>query len=243
MTVVRKIEPDKDQYIATVTVADLRSRIQEHSRESQMLMSGVMKSITVANAAYILAALVASPVSPLLWLPFWITTFFIIILSFTAQVTSTLLAAYDADWRETTIVFTQTIWEFLMMSALTPRNATVPMLSAWYLAAALHAAGGALALRNLWSKFGTIKYSPALEELVGWYRRGLGENIPRAAVLAGISISVWIVALYVLPRFPGLEMWQGIFPLLQLVGLFSVMRTMERDRAMILSFIRNCPDE
>jgi len=66
-----------------LTVADLQERSRNHAHESQILLSGVMKSVTVGNAAYTLVMLAGSSVSPLLWIPFWIDTFATIIVSFT----------------------------------------------------------------------------------------------------------------------------------------------------------------
>jgi len=53
-----------------LTVADLRERSRNHAHESQILLSGVMKSVTVGNAAYTLVMLAGSSVTPLLWLPY-----------------------------------------------------------------------------------------------------------------------------------------------------------------------------
>jgi hypothetical protein len=64
-----------------------------------------------------------------LWLPFWLDTFATIIVSFTQQITSSLMSTYVPDWRDTTIVFSEALWEFMMMSTLMPRGSTLPTLS------------------------------------------------------------------------------------------------------------------
>src|SRR6266851_8163719 len=135
-----------------LTVADLQERSRNHAHESQILLSGVMKSITVGNAAYTLVMLAGSSVSPLLWLPYWIDTFATIIVSFTQQITSSLLSTFVPDWRETTIVFSEALWEFMMMSTLMPRGSKLPMLSSWYIVAGLHAVFGVIAMQNLRAK-------------------------------------------------------------------------------------------
>ena len=145
-----------------LTVADLQERSRNHAHESQILLSGVMKSVTVGNAAYTLVMLAGSSVSPLLWIPFWIDTFATIIVSFTQQITGSLLSTFVPDWRETTIVFSEALWEFMMMSTLMPRGSSLPMLSSWYVVAGLHAVFGVLAMQNLRSKLASGRYSPAL---------------------------------------------------------------------------------
>src|SRR5712672_421293 len=121
-----------------------------------------MKSVTVGNAAYTLVMLAGSSVSPLLWIPFWIDTFATIIVSFTQQITGSLLSTFVPDWRETTIVFSEALWEFMMMSTLMPRGSRLPMVSSWYVVAGLHAVFGVLAMQNLRSKLASGRYSPAL---------------------------------------------------------------------------------
>ncbi len=133
-----------------------------------------MKSVTVGNAAYTLMMLAGSSVSPVLWLPFWLDTFATIIVSFTQQITSSLMSTYVPDWRDTTIVFSEALWEFMMMSSLMPRGSTQPMLSWWYFLAGLHAAWGVIAMQNIRTKLAGGSYSPALGELVESYRAGSG---------------------------------------------------------------------
>ncbi|MDO8432815.1 MAG: hypothetical protein Q7S58_10460 [Candidatus Binatus sp.] len=47
--------------------------------------------------------LASSSVNPLLRIPFWLASFSAIILSFTGQVTSSLMGVYDPEWRDSTV--------------------------------------------------------------------------------------------------------------------------------------------
>jgi hypothetical protein len=221
-----------------LTVADLQERSRNHAHESQILLSGVMKSVTVGNAAYTLVMLAGSSVSPLLWIPFWIDTFATIIVSFTQQITGSLLSTFVPDWHETTIVFSEALWEFMMMSTLMPRGSRLPMLSSWYVVAGLHAVFGVLAMQNLRSKLASGRYSPALGGLVESFRAGLRRNMPFAGAGAAIVFSAGIATRYLVPRFPALERWQVIVPLAILANVIIVIRAMDRDRSRILTFFR-----
>lgn len=197
-----------------------------------------MKSVTVGNAAYTLVMLAGSSVSPLLWIPFWIDTFATIIVSFTQQITGSLLSTFVPDWRETTIVFSEALWEFMMMSTLMPRGSRLPMLSSWYVVAGLHAVFGVLAMQNLRSKLASGCYSAALGGLVESFRAGLRRNMPFAGAGAAIVFSAGIATRYLVPRFPALERWQVIVPLAILANVIIVIRAMDRDRSRILTFFR-----
>jgi hypothetical protein len=221
-----------------VTLDDLRARIRDHARDSQMLLSGVMKSITIANAAYTLMLLASSSISPALWLPFWLAGFAMITVSFTAALISTLLAAFDPDWRDTFIVFSQTIWEFMTFSVLTPTGTTMPMLENWYLVVALHSAGGVFVVMLLRRRFAATSYSRTLQPLVESYREGLGRSAPRAIGVSVFGLVAWFAARPLIARFPTFMQWQVIVPLLVLVAIIRSIGAMERERASILSFIR-----
>lgn len=221
-----------------LTVADLQERSRDHAHESQILLSGVMKSVTVGNAAYTLMMLAASSVSPVLWLPYWLDGFATIIVSFTANITSALMSTYVPDWRDTTIVFSEVLWEFMMISTLMPRGSTLPMLSSWYVVAGVHGAFGVVAMHNWRTKLASGSYSPALAELVESYRAGLRRNMPFAGAAAVFVFSAGIATRYLVPRFTALERGQVIVPLVMLAIIINVIRAMDRDRSRILAFFR-----
>ena len=85
-----------------VTVSDLRGRIKGHAHETLTFLCGVTKAITLANAAYAIASLVAAGISPILWAPFWLASFLAIIVSYSGQITSSLIVAWSAPGQAAT---------------------------------------------------------------------------------------------------------------------------------------------
>jgi hypothetical protein len=75
-----------------VTVANLQERTRNRSHESQILLSGVMKSVTVHDAIYTLM-IVGGVVgfADAVWAS-WLDTFATLIVSFTEQIASSLVS-------------------------------------------------------------------------------------------------------------------------------------------------------
>jgi hypothetical protein len=76
-----------------VTVADLQERTRNRSHESQILLSGVMKSVTVHDAIYTLMILGGFVGFADAMRRPWLDTFATLIVSFTEQITSSPVSA------------------------------------------------------------------------------------------------------------------------------------------------------
>jgi hypothetical protein len=232
--------PDHEPDIATL--ADVREQIRNHTHDNLILLSSVMKSITIANAAYVLTMLCASSVTPFLWIPFWLASFAIIVVSFTGQITNSLLSTYDPDWRETVGAFAQTIAEFILMSVLMPQGKSLPMLESWFLLWGVHSLCGALMERVIGSKVRRGHYSPVLRTLVDLHVEHLAGAWRGASFSGAFGLVIWMLARYLVPRHPALMMWQIVIPISLIGILVAVVRSMEAERRHILHYVRTHDD-
>src|SRR5260370_2249244 len=78
-------------------VSTLAARVRDHGREGQLFLNSVLVSVAVANAAYVFALLLASGITPILWLPFMLASFGFVLITFSGSSTTMLLVVSLAD--------------------------------------------------------------------------------------------------------------------------------------------------
>src|SRR5260370_15508777 len=122
----------------------LIDRIRDHGREIQLFLSSMLVSVAVANAAYVFALLLGSPIAPLLWLPFVFPSFGFVLVTFSGTSNTSLLIVSMPDWRDSVFPLLQAITVFLMFGVLIPAGSNLPLLADWYAVVGAHAMIGAI---------------------------------------------------------------------------------------------------
>jgi hypothetical protein len=216
----------------------LADRIRDHGRETQLFMSSVLVSVAVANAAYVFALLLGSPITPLLWLPFVLASFGLILVTFSGTSNTSLLIVSMPDWRDSVFALLQAITVFLMFGTLIPAGANLPLLSDWYAVVGAHAVIGALWIWSLAGKISATSYDVSLRAAVQshlqWMRRGA-----TAAALSGIFwCAVWIsIRWWLLPKQSTLLRFQGVLGVIAFVISIGVIAGIDRDRRMFAQLL------
>jgi hypothetical protein len=214
-----------------------RDRIRDLGRETQLTLSGVLVSVAVANAAYVLSLLLASTISFTLWLPFLAASFAFVIVTLTGSTISNLFLVSMPDWLDSTLPLLQALMMFLMFSMLIPFRSELPLLVYWYLVPGAHSLIGALWMRKFISRIRHSSYEGALTEIV---QRHL-DNLHRTSIIAATAGTIWIciwalIRFWVSPHHAWLLQWQGLLGLIALaIAIGTVMRVENYRRAFLQS--------
>ncbi|MGH7947687.1 MAG: hypothetical protein ACREQF_00465 [Candidatus Binataceae bacterium] len=214
-------------------------RVRDSATDTYAFHSAVMKSVTVANAAYTMSLLLASGAPPWLWLPFWIASSLILLVNLMGTLMGTRLISFDPDWRDSAYPLAQTITEFLLYSTLVPVGASLPMLHYWYAVIACHALLTVLIFSSILAKTESAEVGPFMRSVLEHYRSVLRF---RCKVVGGIA-AFWLVAFalvdwYALPRHPGFENWQAVLGIGAVAMGFAAVRQENRSRKRLLQFVR-----
>src|SRR5262249_29062411 len=116
----------------------LGQRMRDQAREMHLILNSILVSVAVANAAYVFALLLASTISPAMWLPFLLASLGFVFVTLGGTLPGNLLLVSLPDWSETAFPLFQTLALFLMFSLLMPVRTTLPLLVDWYLALGAH---------------------------------------------------------------------------------------------------------
>jgi hypothetical protein len=216
----------------------LTDRIRDHGREIQLFMNSVLVSVAVANAAYVLALLLGSTISRLLWLPFVLASFGLVLVTFSGTFNTSLLVVSMPDWRDSTLPLLQAMMLFLMFSMLIPTGSALPLLTDWYAVVAAHALIGAFWIRSLAGKIGATSYDVSLRAAVQSHLKSMRRSAS-AAALSGIFWSiVWVsVRWWLVPEQSPLLRFQGFIGLIALLISIGVIVQIELDRRMFMRLI------
>jgi len=213
----------------------LGQRMRDQARETHLIFNSILVSVAVANAAYVLALLLASGISPTLWLPFLMASLGFVFVTLAGTLPGNLLLVSMPDWSAGALPLFQTMALFLMFSLLMPVGSTLPLLVDWYLAVGAHSLIGAFWMRHVVSKMTAASYEAALLPLfqshVSWARR----TSIKAASVGTFWVSVWVVIrFWVAPHHPELLRWQGLLGLMALVGSIGIIALNERYRRVFV---------
>jgi len=235
---------DLEATVATVEPVDgeslrLAERLAEQTRESYAFHNAVMKSVTVANAAYTLALLLASPVSPWLWLPFWIASAGIVTVNFMGMFMGSRVMVFDADWRDSAYPLAQTMTEFLLFSMLAPVGGSMPMLHYWFAVLAAHAIVTVLIFSAILERGRKAELSPMMRAFVEFYLRMMRLRRKVLAVYALAWLGVFfLLSFYALPRWPGLAPWQAVLGLVAMCAAFIGIASENRSQRELVELVR-----
>jgi hypothetical protein len=219
-------------------IGTLAARIRDHGRETQLFLNSVLVSVAVANAAYVIALLLASGITPMLWLPFMLASFGFVLITFSGSLTTGMLVVSLPDWRDGVFPLLQAMMVFLMFSMLIPAHSTLPLLIDWYAVAAAHAIIGGLWIRSLAGKINQTEYEPAIRDAVEAHLDSMRRSAIAAISSGGFWIVVWLaIRLWVLPEYPALLRWQGILGLIALAISSVVIALIERDRRIFVALV------
>lgn len=216
----------------------LTDRIRDHGREIQLFMNSMLVSVAVANAAYVLALLLGSTISRLLWLPFVLASFGLVLVTFSGTFNTSLLVVSMPDWRDSTLPLLQAMMLFLMFSVLIPTGSALPLLTDWYAVIVAHALIGAFWIRSLAGKIGATSYDVSLRLAVQSHLKSMRRSAS-AAALSGIFWSiVWVsVRWWLVPEQSPLLRFQGFIGLIALLISIGVIVQIEIDRRMFMRLI------
>ncbi len=217
------------------TATDFAERIRNHGRETYMLFNSVIVSVAIANGAYVLALLLASSVPPLLWLPFMLASFGVVVVTFFGALSSSLLIVVIPDWRHIIFTILQALAVFLMFSMLLPSGATIPLLSDWYLLFAAHGLTGAFWTWNEVTGIRKSAYDIALQELLRERVKEVRRSRTFTLVLALVWIAIWmVVRLWVAPFHAPLLAFQGVLGLAALAQSVAAIVAIEAGQRRLL---------
>jgi hypothetical protein len=220
-------------------ITDLAIRIRDYGRENQAFLNSMLMSVVVANAAYTLALLIASGITPRLWAPFWVAGFLMVIVTFAGIFASNLLVAYVPDWRDTLIPLSQTVVGFLMFSVLTPVGSNLPMLTDWYLVVAAISLLAVAGMSNGISKISQTAYDPPLKDLA----KRFAESVSFKRVFPSVNCVVWVViwafVRFLMPYHPALAAYQALLPFVLMMVAVGALVGFESDRKMIIENVRS----
>jgi hypothetical protein len=216
----------------------MADRIRDHGREIQLFMNSVLVSVAVANAAYVFALLLGSSISLLVWLPFVLASFGLVLVTFSGTFNTSLLIVSMPDWRDSTLPLLQAMMLFLMFSVLIPTSSALPLLTDWYAVVAAHALIGALWIRSLASKIRATSYDISLRSAVQSHLK-LMRRSATAATLTGIFwCIVWVsVRWWLLPEQSPLLRFQGFIGVVALLISIGIIVQIEIDRRMFVRLI------
>lgn len=185
--------------------------------------------------------------APLLWVPFWLASLSIVILTFTAYAVGVPIVSYVPDWIDAGLPMVGTVAEFLLFSFLTPSatpgNPTIPLFLYWYLCVAvISLILGPLFGCNLIVKVGRTQYDPFLRSLTVRFAERVKARIRDSMLIGGSLVVIWASLLIwaVLRPCPQLTLgaWQGIIGVLVTAAVLGVgLRGLERDRREIAGAI------
>ena len=192
-------------------------------------------SVAVANAAYVLALLLASRISPALWLPFLMASLGFVFVTLAGTLPGNLLLVSMPDWSSAALPLFQTMALFLMFSLLMPAGRTLPLLIDWYLAVGAHSLIGALSMRHGASKMTVSSYEAALIPLVQGHVSTVHRWSIAAASVGTLWVACWVVVrFWVAPYHPELLRWQGLLGLVALAGSIGIIVRHERYRRVFV---------
>ena len=218
--------------------ATLASRIRDHGRETQLVLSSVLVSVAVANAAYVFALLLGSGITPTLWLPFMLASFGFVLVTFSGTSNTSLMVVSLPDWRDGVLPLLQAMTVFLMFSMLMPTHSTLPLLTDWYAVVAAHAIIGGFWIRSLAARINGTQYEPAIRDAVQAHLASMRRSAVAAISSSGFWIAVWLsIRWWVLTEYPTLLRFQGILGLLALAISIGVLTLIERDRRIFAALV------
>ncbi len=219
-------------------VSTLAARVRDHCREGQLFLNSVLVSVAVANAAYVFALLLASGITPILWLPFILASFGFVLITFSGSSTTSMLIVSLADWRDGVIQLLQAMTMFLMFTMLIPAHSTLPLLIDWYAVVAAHALIGGLAIQSMAARIKRTQYEPAIREAVETHLKMMRRSTVAAISSGGFWLAVWLwIRLWVLPEHPIFLRFQGILGLVALAISIAVLAIIERGRRIFAALI------
>jgi hypothetical protein len=231
------MEHSRDMQLSACVFQD---RMRDLGRETQQTLSGVLVSVAVANAAYVLSLLLASAIPFTLWLPFLAASFAFVIVTLTGSTISNLFVVSMSDWLDTALPLLQALMMFLMFSMLIPVRSELPLLAYWYLVPGAHSLIGALWMRKFISRIRHSSYEGALHGIV---ERHL-DNLHRTSIIAAASGLIWIciwalIRFWISPYHAELLRWQGLLGLIALaIAIGIVLRNENYRRAFLQSVQR-----
>jgi hypothetical protein len=216
----------------------LTDRIRDHGREIQLFMNSVLVSVAVANAAYVFALLLGSPISRLLWLPFVLASFGLVLVTFSGTFNTSLLIVSMPDWRDNTLPLLQAMMLFLMFSVLIPTGSALPLLTEWYAVVAAHALIGALWIKSLAGKTRATSYDVSLTAAVQSHLKLMRRSATAAALTGIFWCIVWVsVRWWLLPEQSPLLRFQGFIGVIALLLSIGVIIQIESDRRKFVRLI------
>ncbi len=219
----------------------LTDRIRDHGRETQLFLNSVLVSVAVANAAYVFALLLGSPIARLLWLPFVLASVGFVLVTFSGPFTTSLLIVSMPDWRDSVLPLLQAMTLFLMFSMLVPTSSTLPLLIDWYAVVGAHALIGALWIWSLAGRIRATSYDVSLRAAVQSHLKSMRRSATAAALSGIFWCAVWTsIRWWLLPEQSPLLRFQGVLGVIALVISIGVIAGIERDRRM---FVRLVPGD
>ncbi len=219
-------------------VGTLAARIRDHGRETQLFLNSVLVSVAVANAAYVFALLLGSSISPMLWLPFILASFGIVLITFSGSSNTSLLVVSLPDWRDRVLPLLQAMTVFLMFSMLIPTHATMPLLIDWYAVVAANAIIGGFYIRSMAARINQTRYEAALHDAVEVHLTSMRRSAVAAISSSGFWLVVWLtIRLWVLPEHPALLRFQGILGLVALAISSVAIAIIEQDRRSFAALV------
>lgn len=236
---------DVEVTVATVETVDVESlrlaeRLREQTRENYAFHNAVMKSVTVANAAYTLALLLASSVSPWLWLPFWIASAEIVTVNFMGMSMGSRMIVFDPDWRDSAYPLAQTMAEFLLFSVLAPVGGSLPMLHYWFAVLAVHATITVLVFSAILERANRAELAPMMRSFVEFYLRMMRLRRKILVVNGFAWLGVFILlSFYALARWPELAPWQALLGVVAMCAGFIGIASENRSQRELVEFVRS----
>src|SRR5215469_11384423 len=209
----------------------LGQRMRDQARETHLILQSILVSVAVANAAYVLALLLASRISPALWLPFLMASLGFVFVTLAGTLPGNLLLVSMPDWSSTAFPLFQTMTLFLMFSLLMPVGTTLPLLVDWYLAVGAHSLIGAFWMRHGASKMAGASYEAVLITLVQSHVSTIRRWSIGAASVGTLWVACWmVIRFWVAPYHPELLRWQAFLGLVALAGSIGIIVRHERYR-------------
>src|SRR5215469_1062318 len=209
----------------------LGQRMRDQARETHLIFNSILVSVAVANAAYVLALLLASGISLALWLPFLMASLGFVFVTLAGTLPGNLLLVSLPDWSSTAFPLFQTMTLFLMFSLLMPVGTTLPLLVDWYLAVGAHSLIGAFWMRDGATKMAGASYEAVLIPLVQSHVSTIRRWSIGAASVGTLWVACWVVIrFWMAAHQPELLRWQGWLGLVALAGSIGIIVRHERYR-------------
>jgi hypothetical protein len=227
---------------------ELRTRAKTYSKENYMFIYSVMKGLAVGSAAFTLNTIIQGLANGherfLFRLPFWVTSFAAMIMTYYAATIGALIWGFLPTLKDIILPFILGAVEFLLFSILGGVSPDDALWHHWYLVFAIFAFVCHLILRNLYSKLKESRYSDDLPKVIEDYMKLMKGDLRDSKTSAILSVIIWAILIFwLIPNYSSWRKWHWLISLAPLGMMIFAIHKQERARLLIANRLEDASDQ